>query len=1280
MPAFLPSPDGSTDLNKGRMSGLFAPQNVLDTPLENVSCTPSDRASKKRVGFHSTTIDILDVLTPDESDITPSLRSLPRSRDCYMNARPILKTSLSTEYIDTGPCVHFDLSWSAQMESLMTVLQDDDAASSADAYSTMVTLIKTHDEPPDHEVLKTKMLDLQKFVKRDLVVLDGGDGTLDANVKIRLQSLVINTLKILVTIVWHPLYAPCMTEDFRAWTVDRAIKVLDECIASKIVVLHYMHLLATQHYRGSVLQSNNRALRIIEALNKLDNHVTGKAIISERCLIYQRLMDQARATMKTNAGLWVKHLIVAMAHHVKDIRQNAISAGTKACTVFAGSQSIVIATRTALSETNGERTLSVSVTTRLEKVLQTKDDARQIPQIWTIVLIMANNQQNQIDKWPELTDWLRLLQRCFNCSDHAARIEAFTAWNHLYALAQLSSASEKVVSMLPKPAATQLEKSSDQSGRKTRQAAASSYTMLLYYAFRPSFNAKQLTHSWNAYVVKIMTRKFLSKSRPNGDLCCKILASLFFATGPGPYVWKDSRVRDSTQMGPAELPVLDSKWIRSKVQAILGIVRLLIEHSFLTSERDGGPDAHAVVMWRNLLLALKEAGSKEILPTTEFKAAQRTIVDYLNFVKSAGAGQTSAVVQTKLDALMHQVRIVFPALLGDSRLTDTTLVKQSNTMQKQQVGIDEAVQVQMPNQDQAQTEHSSLVELPPTESTKCLPTKMPRPKLTRRARHDDSQTEFVALQSSIQELPDTQLMTTHQRETRDRQRLESALVFADVSSSTLSSKQSGEPLKPIDFTMMEMIQTLRPSTPPLPDRNLERGDEVPSTPTPRTRKVMAAQSAPDVVSSPASILDQESGMKMSEIITSSPIKAQKGDGDVLDLSEARAMEDCRLGEREETPCRKNEQLVNQAFSLLEVPEEQPASDAIIVDTETSHVSITQAPTTDESDEFDALAASQLAESSDGRQLEHVPTKATDDVVVLTPAAKKRKRHDGYAGSDGKRKRKRRSSYKESSQLSQTDSQITDSFNTEQADLDGRENDSDCIIVAPAICQTSFRQPRVRDLGRNDTPTTSTDSLVAAEDIEQTPESTVLTSKSQPSTSRSRKRGRGRPKNTSRGSTRTDSRLVDTASQLSSQSQAGEPADIDMADQPTMGPEAQQISESSLSQHERSKMSSDQAVQRALSSTWSEALPGSTPSIDQSSSKAKWTDEDGNRSGVTSSLSDTSIGGDDGFNLESHLQLALESLHQPQQGTRTNSFDFATVYNLCARIGLKAQELATSWRR
>lgn len=603
-------PDGLTELGEPDLEGV----------------------ARKKVDFYPFTHNILDLpqLSTPDSEVPPSLKSLPPSRDCQLSSRPILKQTLSLESTWGLDGQKESKSTLDNMESLLQHLANNDRSSSIDAYQTMTNLIKMYDEPPEQEILKDKMADLQKFIKRDLVVLDLNVEGLPSEERLSMGNLVMSALKVLVTMVWSPVYSPCLTDEFRRWSIERAIHVLNEHTAPKATLLHYMHLLATQTFHVSIMAHSNRVLRVLEVLQELTDHISGKAVVAERLLVYQKLIDQGRSVMRSKARLWVKNLLTAMGHSFKEVRSNAISAGTKACMAFIGQTSIAPVVREALAEVNNERTLSSSITNRLERVLAAKDEANQIPQIWTIILMLCNTGNYELDTWPHLHEWLKLIQRCFNCSDSAVRVQAFMAWNRLYYVAKPSEASEKVVSMLAKPAISQLDRTGNsQSGKGTRQAVISSYCMLLYYAFRPSTQHVQYTRMWNEFVVKVMTRAFLSKSVANCDLSCRILAALFHNLTPGSRVWNENRAHENAPLAPSELPTIDCKWIRAKMSSVLFIVRLLVEYSSFGTDNNLSEQSYIAQAWRNLMVSLRESTSKEVMLTPDNKAALASIVAFL---------------------------------------------------------------------------------------------------------------------------------------------------------------------------------------------------------------------------------------------------------------------------------------------------------------------------------------------------------------------------------------------------------------------------------------------------------------------------------------------------------------------------------------------------------------------------------------------------------------------------------------------------------------------------
>jgi len=630
----LPSPPPDTHL-RAPMSGLFtrAAGNISNPEdLSEAVDVESEYAARKKVDFHPFALNISDLpqLSTPDSEVPPSLKSLPASRDCQLSSRPILKQRYSLESTLGLDGQHETTSTVDNMESLLQHLANDDRSSSIDAYQTITNLIKMYDEPPEQEILQKKMEELQKYIRRDLVVLDTNAAALPSEERLSMGNLVMSALKVLVTMVWSPAYSPCLTDEFRQWTIERSIQVLKEHTASKATLLHYMHLLATQNFHTRIMAHANRVPRVLEVLQDLTDHISGKAVVAERLLVYQKLIDQGKSAMRSKARMWVKNLLTAMGHSFKEVRSNAISAGTKACIAFAGQTSIAPVVREALAGMNNERTLSSSIANRLERVLAAKDEANQIPQIWTIMLMLCNTGNQKLDTWPQLHEWLRLIQRCFNCSDSTVRVQAFMAWNRLYYVARPTEASERVVSMLAKPAMIQLDRTGNsQSGKGSRQAVISSYCMLLYYAFRPSAQHAQYTRMWNEFVVKVMTRSFLSKSSANCDLSCRVLAALFHSALSGSRVWNENRAHENALLDPSELPAIDCKWVRVKMSSVLSIVRLLVDYASFGPGEALSEQSYIAQAWRNLVRSLRESTSKEVMLTADTKAAFASILAFL---------------------------------------------------------------------------------------------------------------------------------------------------------------------------------------------------------------------------------------------------------------------------------------------------------------------------------------------------------------------------------------------------------------------------------------------------------------------------------------------------------------------------------------------------------------------------------------------------------------------------------------------------------------------------
>ena len=633
----LPSPPNTSNR---QMSGLFTrSQSSRYVPSEDPFSDPigsdSENLARKKVDFQLSSQGVFDApqLSTPDSELPPSLRSLPPSRDCQQRSRPILKQTQSLESV--MGVEKLDDTIQANMVSLEEQLESQDRLAIVSAYQDVSNLIKVNSPQEEQEAFKSRIPALQDHIKRDLLLLDGNTDNVPKEEELSLGNLTLSAVKLAVALVWSEQYSSCVTDEFRHWITERAINVLKEHTASKQICLHYMHLLATQTFRPQIINSHNRATRILEVVDQLTDFIVGKAVMSERLLIYIKLIDQSRSTMRNRAALWIKHVIAGLGHNFKEVRTNAITAASRVCSEISampGPEPIYKHVRAALAEeVSKDRTLGSFIIARLERMLQGKEDVNQVPQIWTMVIMLANAGASKVESWTPLSSWLRIIQKGFNSSDLNLRIQAFLAWNRLIYLVRPYDASDKYVSILLKPAALFLEKTSAGIGnwnKPTRTAAVTGYCTLLYYSFRPQLSESQYTRMWNSVIVPVMTRKFI-QAPVNCDLGCRVLAALFHSsqhTRP----WTDKRAHDSSQLEPEGLPAVEFRWIKAKLPAILSIVWLLVDQASFGLDNNLSDQAYVAQMWRNLMIAFKESVSKEVRTTPQAKAAFTAIFAFFN--------------------------------------------------------------------------------------------------------------------------------------------------------------------------------------------------------------------------------------------------------------------------------------------------------------------------------------------------------------------------------------------------------------------------------------------------------------------------------------------------------------------------------------------------------------------------------------------------------------------------------------------------------------------------
>ncbi|OTA68344.1 hypothetical protein K449DRAFT_363252 [Hypoxylon sp. EC38] len=147
-------------------------------------------------------------------------------------------------------------------------------------------------------------------------------------------------------------------------------------------------------------------------------------------------------------------------------------------------------------------------------------------------------------------------------------------------------------------------------------------------------------------------------------------------------------------------------------------------------------------------------------------------------------------------------------------------------------GIHTTPPVKRPSSRRSATPGSVQLSLPTKRRLNTTPnvprTRSTRSSTTPRPRHDDSQIQFAAIESSSPSLNamESQLLTDRQKEVRERQR-ENAAIFPHIRSSAEKRKS---PRSTVHSNQTMLAQQVRATT-PQPNRDLE--DYVSSTPTPR---------------------------------------------------------------------------------------------------------------------------------------------------------------------------------------------------------------------------------------------------------------------------------------------------------------------------------------------------------------------------------------------------------------------------------------------------------------
>lgn len=601
------------------------------------------------------------------------LRFLRPSNECKP-AKSILKASAPPlPPSPSDPLQPNELENLATMwESAVQQLSGESRNFRLDAYMHLFGALKAYDGLSDENGVAEKIGLTTQFIQRDIRQESGEYETLDIN-------LVTYALKLLTVLVWNPQLSIHLPDEFRAFVIDRATTALQETKTPKSIVSHYMHLLSTQTFQQKIM-TGNRASKLLNILQNITDRVNGNAVIAQRLMIYQRLLTQSKTSMATHANLWVQHLLTGLFHHIKDTRNKAVAFGLQAATTFGSNASVSTAVRASLNaplEDDGRIYLS-EVIGNLTRMISSREKGLHVPQIWSIVILLVRNRKSSVEQWEHFKEWLLVIQKCFNCSDSAIKTQATLAWNRfVYAVSPSESTGISMVRMLSKPILSQIERRKiEKLGTQPNSTAFSSYCNLLYYAFRPSASHKQLDIFWKEYVLPPFSTIFNSGPTIN-DRASQILSSLLW--NPQLKIWRENRANEATKLEPNELPVIDCKWVRSRVSTVLEV----FESLFTTSlwREDDLHQSSIALAWTSFAKALGEASSKEIKPTTESMHAIASILGMFQRLWKRGPAALNDGHDSGDDAFLNRFCFLSKTIvssLGPIPFTENLLLKPSS--------------------------------------------------------------------------------------------------------------------------------------------------------------------------------------------------------------------------------------------------------------------------------------------------------------------------------------------------------------------------------------------------------------------------------------------------------------------------------------------------------------------------------------------------------------------------------------------------------------------------
>ncbi|KAJ6262313.1 hypothetical protein Dda_3120 [Drechslerella dactyloides] len=677
IPARPPTPPrDTTKPTPAQDNGDLSQRSEYDLPESSAECPATGQ--NRRVNF-SPYINWYQPWKYDNDKLKfPSLRSIATSET---TAQPLPKSILKPfeksiilisekpDGLTDFPMANTNTPFAELLESVVQALASSERTKKSDTYASFANTLRAYDGVPDIKLLADKLDLILSFIKRDFNAMIPDVGTPDT-------TLIRQACKVLIIFAWLPETVGLISDEDVNYFLNFAIEVLDQG-TSKALSTNYLYFLSQQKF-PSRLMTQEKVTKILQVAGALKDKQKGNSVDLERLSLYARLLLQAKGAMIQNADLWVDHVFQGLMSTTSPTRLRAMTLAAEMEKEFGKEKNIARAVNKLFpskkdkpNDVNKKRPF---IQKRLEKMLESKDDAVFVPQIWGFTISLLRGLSIPVDRWEHFSPFLGIMSKCFNSSEQNLNIFAQIAWSKLIYASNLSvDTTQKNFELLLRPIVGYIDESKGtRHTKQAKKAAISNVHTLMYYAFRPGASAKQIEHFWDA-IVEGLVAKYLLNSQNFIVDGCNILNGLF----SGSAKWVENRVSEGSYITAAEIPRLDPKWIRANSSLIFKALEVAVRTCLKIKDQSEIPH---LTTWKKLMANIAESAKKEIRISAEMMEFVASLLGFLKRLWTQGFAGKKLTPYEDSQFMTHFVILVQLAIqeLGTACFTEKWLAEDGN--------------------------------------------------------------------------------------------------------------------------------------------------------------------------------------------------------------------------------------------------------------------------------------------------------------------------------------------------------------------------------------------------------------------------------------------------------------------------------------------------------------------------------------------------------------------------------------------------------------------------